>query len=213
MNIPMKFKIKSTLVACLILVSTPSIADEIGNSPPSSPAREGTADPRHEPQLISEITFGAFMLELEKTTLDQVIEVAGSGHIEHRGDAGETKYWVCFSDSRQKIWISSSELGGANHVIDGIHVFHVEREKDGSSCPNLPTKMKPILFNKMGLLGLHKIDISNVLGKPLSKINDWWIYSITKPAPFPGFDRTSNLSVCFINNRAASIVISQSTTN
>lgn len=163
--------------------------------------------------IITNINLGKFKLELEKATLPGMAKLSGNNHIERRGDAGGSEYWICFSDAHQKIWMASGELGGSRHSINSIQISKKYPKEQLSSCPDLPSHMKPVSINGKTFLGLHKSRVLGYFGKPSTQIDGWWIYSYTGDSPLPGFDQSSNFTVYLVDDKVTSIFISQVTTN
>ena len=77
---------------------------------------------------------GDFYAEFERTTLDEIRQAVGAGEIAHQGDAGDGMYWLCYTnfDSKhsERIWVTShGEMGGPDHMIDGVHAEFLEKDR------------------------------------------------------------------------------------
>src|SRR5579863_4413362 len=43
------------------------------------------------------LSIGTLKVQLEQTTLSEVLRTVGSGSINHQGDASESIYWLCYT--------------------------------------------------------------------------------------------------------------------
>jgi hypothetical protein len=134
---------------------------------------------------VSNVLLGTLAIKLESTSLDDILNAAGSGDINHMGDAGGSQYWICytlpFNDESERIWFSSGELGGPDNKIDSFYAVIDEKVKSSTSCPELPARLRPAsLSNGVGL-GAASDMLDRRLGKPSAKIGGWRFYSYTGP--------------------------------
>lgn len=69
-----------------------------GTPPPESPfdAMPWKATMKSRP--ATGLGMGSLRVRLEKTTLDDVRRAASVGDIAHQGDAGESIYWLCYTN-------------------------------------------------------------------------------------------------------------------
>ncbi len=70
------------------------------------------------------IKAGSLNIKLEATTLDEIQKRFG-GRIRHKGDAGESVYWLCYVNSNQNnskiFWFfSDGEMGGDKHAVTEV---------------------------------------------------------------------------------------------
>ena len=123
-------------------VAPPELPDDTFEHVPS------TVDQR----LSLQFALGKFVGSFEETTLRDVMEIAGSGDIQHRGDAGQSMYWLCYSltssHSPQRLWIiSNAEMGGSKHAVTEIDVESVSTGTASvPSCPELPKNLQPTII-------------------------------------------------------------------
>ncbi|MHC8345001.1 hypothetical protein [Pseudomonas sp. RT6P73] len=121
-------------------------------------------------------TFGAFVIEFEKTTLAQVMSKASVGTIEHRGDAGDSVYWLCYSqpNAGARIWIiSNGEMGGDSHAVTGVIAEQFKSARASIDCPALPVKLQPLSLANHLWLGSTDVAIQNMLGMPSHQAGAW----------------------------------------
>jgi hypothetical protein len=155
---------------CIALSATAAIA------PPN-----GAFDAIHWPASLKKApsksaTFGAFVVQFEKTTLAQVMSEASIGTIAHRGDAGDSVYWLCYSQPTigVRIWIiSNGEMGGASHAVTGVIAEQFESVQPSVDCPALPVQLHPPSLANHLWLGSTDAAFQNVLGMPSHQAGAW----------------------------------------
>lgn len=121
-------------------------------------------------------TLGAFVIQFEKTTLAQVMSEASVGTLAHRGDAGASVYWLCFSQPSVgvRIWIiSNAEMGGDSHYVTSVVAEKLKTARPSSDCPALPAQLHPVSFANHLWPGSTDIDIQRVLGMPSHQNGAW----------------------------------------
>jgi hypothetical protein len=110
------FALRAWLIC--ILISVP--LSVLGTTPPPvEPFDAITWKATMKRNPLTELRMGVFRVRFEKTTLDDVRRVAGVGEISHRGDAGASTYWLCFTSlgpkHAERIWIvAHGEMGDVN---------------------------------------------------------------------------------------------------
>ena len=117
------------------------------------------------------LMMGTFHVRLEKTTLDDVRNTVGFGDISHRGDAGDSIYWVCYTNVAQgrveRVWITShGEMGGRDHRVTDISAEHLLNANPTPDCPPLPQRLTPLILDSQLWLGASEHDARARLGPP-----------------------------------------------
>jgi hypothetical protein len=117
------------------------------------------------------LRLGKFSVQLEITTLSDVQEIMKAGLIQHQGDASESLSWLCYTvplrPESQRVWISSSEMGGGT-IVDGVAAEQVSGATiNNKYCPLLPKKFRPIKLDHDIWIGINVVVLERILGKPL----------------------------------------------
>ncbi|WP_219097693.1 hypothetical protein [Pseudomonas sp. UMAB-40] len=121
-------------------------------------------------------TFGELVIQFEKTTLAQVMSEASVGTIAHQGDAGDSVYWLCYSqpNAGALIWIiSNGEMGGDNHAVTGVIAEQFKSARASIDCPALPVKLQPLSLAHDVWLGSTDVAIQQMLGMPSHQAGAW----------------------------------------
>jgi hypothetical protein len=127
-------------------------------------------------------SMGNFFVEFEKKTLDEIAGKLLHSTLQHRGDAGDSVYWLCYTIQRvgtsQRIWIiSDGEMGGAEHSITGIHASNNRAgAAPTTDCPALPIKFLPVTLDNHLWLGSSLTDIRKALGAAPDATKGWWSF-------------------------------------
>jgi hypothetical protein len=166
----------------------------------------------------SKIFLGKLAVEFEHTTLNEIKNSVGVGVVQHRGDAGGSEDWLCYTTSSrgrsERIWISSGELGGTEHVVDR---FYVELDKQAGKglmhCPKLPTQFRHVSLENSLWLGADIGQLKVLFGEPSARIDDWLLYSYSGKVRVNGFDRLAILGVRVCNGIVIGLYMSQVSTN
>jgi len=160
----------AVLTIAALLCGSEAEANDAPLPPPDQPgAGAGAATLARMP--ASRLRLGALDIVLEETTLAQVQAALAAGRIAERGDAGDHILWLCYTvegeHARQRLWlVSSGELGGAEHVVDGVAAAVVPAGAPvPASCPLLPARLTLSLDREIWL-GLTRDELIRRLGKP-----------------------------------------------
>jgi len=124
-------------------------------------------------------TFGAFVIQFENTTLAQVMNEASIGTIAHQGDAGDSVYWLCYTQPGVgvRIWIiSNGEMGGDRHVVTSVVAEQLKTAQSSTNCPALPAQLRPVSLANHLWLGSTDVDIQRVFGMPSHQDGTWRTY-------------------------------------
>lgn len=223
-----------------IVFAQPPSGDALG-AIPDVDARSGIAHTSDKP-LFGDIQAGPLTITLEATTLSAVQQAFG-GTIRHRGDAGDSAYWLCYtavgvqteSDvnadaSRVVLFVSSGEMGGATHTLGTVALEprsdaasllrnpalpHRQNEpSDGTEdCPTAPMVLQHLDFG-MPSVGAPSADVDNLVGQSQGDRYGNRVYT-SEYAP-PGRHDATTLQTAHYTvrgGRVVGIAVSQVTTN
>jgi hypothetical protein len=169
----------------LALLSVVALAEAV---PPLK--RESDAMPA--PTLARKPTTGLIMgrlsVNFEKSTLGEIRDAIGIGTVEHRGDAGGSIYWLCYSipshPVAQRVWlIADGEMGGNEHRVTGVHALQSAAIRASNGCPLLQQGFLLVHFDNGLWLGQARTKVTNTLGSPSAQTGGWWSYSYAGKAP------------------------------
>jgi len=129
----------------------------------------------------SSLLLGTVEIAFDRTTLGNAMEQIKAGKIQNQGDAGESLYWLCYSNRTmtgwEQIWLlSHGEMGGDEHVIYGIAAKVSLSRPPVSSCPVLPDNLRPVQLDNGLWLGAQMEEMRQKLGKPSLEQKDWLYY-------------------------------------
>lgn len=131
------------------------------------------------------LSLGSISIVFDKTTLSEAIKEIGAGQIQHQGDAAESSYWLCYSirsfEGWQQLWLlSHGELGGPEHVIQGIAAKASSSALPTACCPHLPDDLRPVKLDNGLWLGAQTEEIIKKLGAPSLQQEEWLHYESKK---------------------------------
>jgi hypothetical protein len=126
----------------------------------------------------STIRLGAVKVVFDKTTLGEAMKQIKSGKIQYQGDAGESAYWLCYSirttSGWEQLWLlSHGEMGGDEHIIQGIVAKASTSRPPTASCPELSENLRPVTLNNGIWLGIQTKEIRKKLGNPSLQKKQW----------------------------------------
>lgn len=141
---------------------------------------------KNKPATI--LKMGSLEVTLERTPLSTILNTANRGEILHRGDAGESIYWLCYtvqgSVQHERIWIlSHGEMGGSNHSVTGVTAQALKTNEVTKDCPSLPNDLQPISFEKNFWLGMSQEEAQKILGTPSHDAGSWKSFNYQGKAP------------------------------
>jgi hypothetical protein len=206
---------------CIVVVSNNIRAQSI---PPASPTGQ-LVNGYWDHALTRGISMGSFNVDLEKVSLGDVVTELLRGTVQHRGDAGASTYWLCYTvlrtNMKQRLWlISDGELGGTDHRITAVYATDLEKRVGATDdCPALPKQYAQLRFDNHLWLGASMSQIQKALGASPGASNGWWSYPYegktrdTENAKSSEFDVTSSFKVRLSQGRITAISASQVTTN
>ncbi len=163
---------------------------------------------------------GTYPIKFEATTLNDVQKAAAVGEIAHQGDAGDSIYWLCYTNKNQnqdeRIWIiSHGEMGGPEHSVTLISAQILPNAKATPDCPTLPANLKPVSLDNHLWLNSPASDLLKPLGTPSYQKGSWQSYSYQGKVPGDcdggGFDLTNWLMLRLDKGRVTALHAGQVT--
>lgn len=152
-----------------------------GVPPPQAPPDEINWSPISQTEPAPSLRLGKLLVRFEDTTFAEILQTAARGNISHRGDAGGTLYWLCYSDSASgwvdRIWIMAGEMGGSEHEVGGVAAQRILGGHANTECPELPKAMKPVSLVRGLWLNTPAVRVSEFLGKPSHVGREWEAFS------------------------------------
>lgn len=211
-----RFRRRAILLGALVSASPSSFAEI---APPSAPFDATTWKATMKRKPSTGLEMGAFRVRFEKTTLDEVRRAAAAGEIAHRGDAGESAYWLCYTTAgitqNERVWlVSHGEMGGSVHYITNISAELVPNGIT-TDCPALPNRLLPLSLDNGLWLGAPAGAVPAKLGAPSHKKGAWQSYGYQGKVPGKceggRFDLLAWLLLHFQSSRINSIQAGQVT--
>jgi len=167
----------STVAVLLLAICATT---EAATPPPSWPFsdREWPATLMTKPS--TGMSLGAFRVEFEKTTLEEVRLAANSGTVAFQGHDGENISYLCytiFSPSRsERVWIiSDGEMGGSEQSITSVAAQRQKNYEPTPDCPALPKTLQPVSLDSKIWLGVTGSHLKK-LGSPSHRVGAWSTY-------------------------------------
>ncbi len=212
-----RYRRRAILLGALISASLSSFAE---TPPPIAPFDAITWKATMKRKPSTGLQMGAFRVRFERTTLDDVRRAASVGEIAHRGDAGGSAYWLCYTNpgatQAERVWIvAHGERGGSAHYITNISAELVPNGAATADCPALPNRLKPLSLDNRLWLGASEGAALAKLGAPSYKKGAWQSYDFQGKVPGKceggGFDLSAWLLLHFQNGRVNSLQVGQVT--
>ena len=91
-----RFRRRAIVLGVLVSASLSAFAETF---PPIAPFDAITWKATMKRKPSTGLKMGTFRVRFESTTLDDVRRAASVGAIAHRGDAGESAYWLCYTSA------------------------------------------------------------------------------------------------------------------
>lgn len=183
----LKPMIKVLSVWLFSLGGTAAVAPSSTTPPPTQPFESITWPATRATEPTKGVTLGDFRVEFESTKLEDIRQKASRGAISHQGDAAGTVNWLCYTVRHgamsDRIWITSSEMGGPEGFITGVTATRTTTLIAVPSCPLLPEYLEPISIDVPVWLGANAQDFDKALGPPSHVEGAWrWYNFQTKVA-------------------------------
>ena len=88
---------------------------------PQYPLKEEPSPTMASPP-VSSLAMGQFIVKLESTKLEDILEKTKVGEIKKQGDASEYVEWICYTindtTNPARLWLSSGEIDGG--LVDAV---------------------------------------------------------------------------------------------
>lgn len=210
-------RLRALLLGIVIGASHSSFAE---TPPPVAPFDAITWKATMKRKPSTGLKMGTFRVRFERTTLDDLRRAASVGEIAHRGDAGESAYWLCYTNlaptQTERIWIvAHGEMGGPEHYVTNISAELVPNASATAECPALPNKLKPLSLDNRLWLGASEGAASAKLGAPSYQKGAWRSYDfqgkVQGKCEGGGFDLLAWLLLHFQNGHVNSLQVGQVT--
>ena len=165
----------------LYLLMAASNSSVAATPPPETPFHPHSWQNPALKRPTSGINMGALHVQFEKTTLDDVRRSASAGEISHQGDAGDSIYWLCYTNDRatpvERIWvIAHGEIGGSEHAVTSIRAQILPKGKATADCPALPDSLIPLSLDHNLWLSSTESEALEKLGTPSYRDMSWRSY-------------------------------------
>jgi len=187
--------------------------------PPDTPfdAMTWTATLKQKPSTT--LRMGTLRVQLEQTTLDDVRRAASVGKVAHRGDAGKSMYWLCYTSSApdvaQRIWIiAHAEMGGSAHYVTEISAEVISNGHATADCPALPKRLSTVSLENHLWLGASEAEATTHMAAPSYRNGHWRSFDFAGKVAGDcsgDLDLTASLLLHFQNGRVNSLRVSQIT--
>jgi hypothetical protein len=130
---------------------------------------------------VAGLQMGALAVRFEKTTLADVRRAAAVGGIAHQGDAGESVYWLCYTNTGvkqiERIWVMAhGEMGGSEHYVTDVSAELLPNGSATEDCPALPKNLKPVVLDNSLWIGSSQGRAISKLGAPSFRNDSWRSY-------------------------------------
>ena len=205
---------RKALFLLLLLFAIP--ADDCSAQTPPPPLDEHAFEgvpPTVVKRLATRFSLGAFAGRFEETTLGAVRKAVGEGTIQHQGDAGGSIYWLCYRRAQHRLWLSSGDIGGPDHLVTEIVEELTEKDNETSTgCAIISEKFAPLVFDGKLHLGMSREEVITTLGPPSKSEAAQMVYS-HKGKLADGFDETAWLILRFREEKLVSMRGGKTTTN
>ncbi|MDH6258028.1 hypothetical protein [Bradyrhizobium sp. BR13661] len=204
----------ATLFALLLLFAIPASDCSAQTAPPPFDEHALEHVPRTvKKRLATQFSLGAFAGRFEETPLSAVREAVGEGTIQHQGDAAGSISWLCYRRGQHRLWLSSGEIGGADHRVTEIVAELTDKDAETSAdCPIIPEKFAPLVVDGKLHLGMSRSEVVKALGPPSKSEAAQMVYSHAGKLPH-GFDETAWFVLRFREEKLVSMRGGKTTTN
>ena len=161
---------------------------------------------------------GSLVIQLESTQLSDVLSKIGTGEIQHRGDAAESVYWLCYSvpssANTARLWLMSGEMDGG--AVGSIALRLTSSDETATpSCPELPQAYRSVKLGNNISLQNRASDLRRIFGKPSLAANGWLHFDSERDVLLRGekYTELGGLSVRVIKDRIVELWVSKTTSN
>jgi len=205
---------RKTLFLLLLLFAIPAGPCSAQTPPP--PLDEYVFEhvpPTVAKRLAIRFSLGAFAGRFEETPLGAVREAVGEGTIQHQGDAAGSIHWLCYRRAQHRLWLVSSEMGGADHRVTEIVEELTEKDTETSTdCAIIPEKFAPLVFDGKLHVGMSRSEVVTAMGPPSKSEAAQLMYSHDGKLAH-GFEETAWLILGFREDKLVSMRGGKTTAN
>lgn len=161
------------------------------------------------------VLLGAHLITPEKTTLAQVIALAGPNRVKHSGDASTSRNEICYrfrQDGRMRAVIfASGEVGGGKWITD----ISLLDDVPAGVCPALSAALSNVSADIRLRLGDRLDLVTARLGRPGGRLQNRLAWAFAQKISGGGtdYDRYQYVDMIFIKARVTWIHLAQVSTN
>jgi hypothetical protein len=213
----MRIRLLTSCFLFIALLNSSEAVDTDPSLPPNFPLTVAPTATLKKPPVKS-LSMGSLTIQIETTRLKDVLTKIGIGKIQHRGDAAESTYWLCYlipnSIHQARIWLMSGEIDGGTVGSIAVKLTKPD-ETETPSCPALPTNYRPVQFERKIGLENKESDLRKILGKASLVANDWIHFDSEQEVMIHGekFTELGSLSARFVKGRIEELWISKTTSD
>ena len=165
---------RTAAAAVMLVAATGALAAPV---PPPVRPEAPASKPTLKAKPASRLALGRFQIEIERTTLYDVLEAAKVGAIVQRGDL----HYLCLTDAeagrRERLWLVATPPGGSTRIITRVAAELLpEGTKPSIECPQLPPVMRPASLDRGVWVGMTETALRQKLGKPSAVSGEWLDY-------------------------------------
>ena len=194
------------------ILAVAALGPVASSSPPPTLPFDTIGETRASVQPVTFLTLGATQIKFESSTFADVAKFSAAP-IGQRGDASEFEMWICFtlSDVKQRLWLTSSELGGRKFIDGAVAARLPNRAHATTDCPELPKAFRPAHLDNGVWLGTSVDSLTQLFGPPSVGPGGWLSFAyLGKDGEY---DVGSSLLVRVSNKRVVALLASHTTTN
>lgn len=199
---------RTAAAAVMLVAAAGALAAPV--PPPDRPGTSATK-PTLKAKPASRLALGRFQIEIERTTLFDVLEGAKVGAIAAQGSI----HYVCLTDAeagrRERIWLVST-AGSARVVTKVSAELLPEGTKPSLECPQLPPVMRPASLDRGVWVGMTETALRQKLGKPSAANGEWLTYAYAGTTKGKG-EAVSVLDVLARDGKVQAVSASNVTSN
>lgn len=177
-----------TLIAALFalfVTGCASMQAVSGVVPPPDTTMSATWPATLRQAPATRLALGPVRIRFGRTTLQDVLKAVGVGKLEHSGDAGDSRTWLCYVTAPHdghvsRLWLVSGEIDSGKYIT-GVSARRVSSgTRATASCPQLPASFDHIVLDNDVWLGVSKSELAGRLKEPSHVSGDWRMFDYTR---------------------------------